>query len=105
MPLPDRIKNKPILLPGLHFIYSAFWELTTCRQIGMVEGPIPWTAIYQYALAHGIHDSDEIDRLSALVKHMDMRYLTHVRKKNKGATKDPKVQRIGGNDDPVMHMR
>lgn len=101
MPLPDKIKNKPELLPGLQFIYSAFWELTTCREIGMVEGPIPWTAIYQYALAHGIRDPDEIDRLSALVKRMDIRYLSHVRDKSKSKS-DPKVQRV---PDGGMNMR
>lgn len=75
----------------------------------MVEGPIPWTAIHQYAAAHGVHHPDEVDRLSALVKRMDMVYLSHVQQKVKSKTgpslKDlssAKVQRV---DDGAMHMR
>lgn len=73
----------------------------------MVEGPIPWTAIHQYSVAHGVYDPDEVDRLSALVKRMDIAYLTHVRKKSKsaakiGADKDTPVQRI---NEGGMSMR
>jgi hypothetical protein len=91
MPIPDKIKNKPLLLTGLQFFYNAFWELTTCRALGMAEGPIPWTAIYQYAAAHGIRDSDEIDYLSAVVKRMDIAYLDYRHKKGKTGTNEKKI--------------
>ena len=83
MPLPDKIKNRPRLSPGLDFYYSAFWELMTCRPIGMMEGPIPWTAIHQYAVAHGVYDPDEIDRMSAVIKRMDIAYMEHRHKDTK----------------------
>lgn len=35
---------------------SAFFELSTNRQIGMDVGPIPQQAIYDYADRHGLGD-------------------------------------------------
>lgn len=55
IPLPDKIANAPELLPGLEMYLTAFNRLSTCRQIGMGLGPIPWTSIGVYA------DQEELD--------------------------------------------
>lgn len=54
LPVPDMIRNAPELLPGLDLYFVAFLELSTCRPATMAGvGPIPWTAIDQYAVAGG----------------------------------------------------
>jgi len=47
--LPKAIANAPVLLTGLELWFVAFNELSSCRQIGMSMGPIPWTAMSEYA--------------------------------------------------------
>ena len=74
MPLPDKIKNKPLLRVGLDFYWRAFWELSTDRHIGMAEGPIPWTAMNHWALRNGVV-GEEFDRFVLLIKAMDVAYL------------------------------
>lgn len=77
--IPDIIKNKPQLLPGLDIYYKAFWELSTCRSIGMMEGPIWWIAIRDYADEMEFTGIDRI-RFFFLIKQMDSEY-TSVRAK------------------------
>lgn len=73
--LPQKILNQPELLPGLQFYFSAFLELSTCRY----DGPIPWTAIVQYAEMHGVED-DHMDDFRYYMREMDAAYLKHQRK-------------------------
>jgi len=51
-PLPKKIANAPDLLIGSEFYYSAFNSLNTCRPVSMGIGPIPWTAINDYAIRY-----------------------------------------------------
>ena len=81
MPLPPKIANKPILAIGLDFMYKAFRELSTDRDIGMAEGPIRWSSMDSYAARHGIVDFDYVVLLMQLV---DVEYLTERSKKSKG---------------------
>jgi hypothetical protein len=74
MPLPPTMQNKPELLAGLEFYWRAFWELSTDRDIGMAEGPIPWTAMNQYAARYDVQ-GDEFDRFVLLIKAMDSVYI------------------------------
>lgn len=81
MPLPDRIASAPILLPGLEMYLTAFNRLSTCRQIGMGVGPIPWTAIGVYA------DQEELDEehrsdLYYFVERLDCEFLSWSAKKS-----------------------
>ena len=55
---------------GLEWLWAAFYDLTSCRSIGMEAGPIPWTAIQHYAEAHRL-DEEETYTLHAVVRHMD----------------------------------
>lgn len=80
LPLPDKIKNAPILLPGLQFYYQAFLDLSTCRPLGMPEGPIPWSAINIYAERQDLTD-DDYERFFTLLRAMDAAYLDYRDKK------------------------
>lgn len=80
MKAPDWIENKPDLLIGLEFYWKAFWELSTCRQFGYGEGPIPWLAMMQYARQYEII-GEEFDRFVLVLKFMDTEYLKFRHKK------------------------
>lgn len=102
MPIPDKIKNAPELLPGLDLYFVAFMELSTCRTVGMGEGPIPWTAMRDYAIDHlGVEEGIEFDRFVSLIRGMDIAYLEYQDKKrdsdakaNKGRS-DSRVPKKG----------
>lgn len=80
LPLPDKIQNAPELRPGLELYLRAYYELDSCRAIGMGEGPIPWTALDQWAGRLGL-DEEERGDLFYLVRRLDNAYLEHVSKK------------------------
>lgn len=91
MPLPDFIQSKPNLRLGLEFYWKAFWELSTCRAVGMGEGPIPWDALHSYGLRYLI-TGDEFDRFVTMIKALDVEYLTYrhkVSKRNQRKGKKP----------------
>jgi hypothetical protein len=78
-PPPDWYINAPELVEGDEIYLSAFWDLSTTRIMGDVIGPIPWTAINQYA------DVQEFDRQLKLhfiqvIRQMDCEYLEWQRK-------------------------
>jgi hypothetical protein len=75
MPLPDFIKNEPELLPGLDVFLNSFWDLSTCRQMGMGLGPIPWTSIENYANILGGDESFRED-FHKYIRRMDGEYLS-----------------------------
>lgn len=82
-PLPEALQNAPELLPGLDLYYDAFFALNSCR--GGMGGPIPWTAIREYAsyLAMG---EDEFDRLVLLIREMESERDAFLKEKeNKGS--------------------
>jgi hypothetical protein len=52
----------------------AFLDLSTCRQLGMEVGPIPWTAIHDYADRKYL-SSDEREELEYVIRYVDTVYL------------------------------
>lgn len=79
MPLPEAIENKPVLLDGLYFYMEAFQTLSSCRNIGQgVIGPIPWSALSQYADRHNIKDEESFLLLEIYLQKMDAMYVKHV---------------------------
>lgn len=82
LPVPDRIKNKPTIKWGNEFYWKAYMDLTTERRIGMVEGPIPWHSVVEYARTYEL-DFFEFDDLWEVIKQMDCEYLKHRDKKLK----------------------
>jgi hypothetical protein len=71
---PEFILNAPILGSGLSIYYEAFTELSTCRYVGNVPGPIPWLAVDRFAIRHGYED-EEFSRLVRLMRAMDDAFL------------------------------
>lgn len=83
---PEFIANAPVLLPGLELYYDAFQELSTCRPyIGLegLPGPIPWTAIDRYGLAHGFEE-EGLKYLVRMIRALDDEFLVYMRKANSG---------------------
>lgn len=74
LPLPDRIQNAPDLELGLELYLGAFYDLDSCRTIGWGEGPIPWTAVEQYAQLNEIEGEQRAD-LHYHVRQLDTAYL------------------------------
>lgn len=73
----------PELSIGDSFYLQSFRDLNTCRQIGMSLGPIPWTAMIQYADRFGL-DEDLIDDFIYIMRIMDEAYIEHSNKKKDG---------------------
>lgn len=88
-PIPDKIKNAPELHFGLELYWGAFFDLNTCRQVGMGIAPIPWTSILEYAMVHEL-DSEATDDLFYFVRTMDHAYIEHHSKQTKKEKKDGK---------------
>jgi hypothetical protein len=82
LPIPSRILNAPKLRAGMSFYYIAFNDLSTCRAVGMSPGPIPWTAVREYASQYDL-DEVEFETLVIVINHMDVVFLDHVNKKKK----------------------
>lgn len=74
--LPPTIENKPQVLLGLELYWKAFVDLSADRDIGMAEGPIPWSAVHLWAERHEIY-GDEFERLWHIIHEMDATYMEH----------------------------
>lgn len=67
---------------GLELYWTAFHELNSCRSFGMGLGPIPHTAILDYAQAYGFSE-DQFDTLVFHVRAMDRAYLDYNQREQK----------------------
>jgi hypothetical protein len=92
-PIPKRIQEAPVLMPGLEFYYETFWTLSTTRYVGMGESFIPWTAVNDFSLRYALTE-DELDVLWNLLRKMDGTYLAFRNKKTEMGGK------IGEKDKP-----
>jgi hypothetical protein len=81
--------NRPELQPYLLEAFHCFVATSTEKQIGMAVGPIPYSAIVNWARMAGITDPDEIDDLAAVVWHADMMVSEHSRNKAKAKPLGP----------------
>lgn len=82
MPLPDFIKNQPELMFGLDIFVQAFWDLSTCRQMGMGLGPIPWISIQEYCIM--LQCSEDFTKdLHYHIRRIDQAYLNWASESNK----------------------
>lgn len=82
LPLPTKIRDAPVLQPGLELYLRAFHELDASRSFGMGEGPIPWGAIEQWCVAVGMTE-EEAEDVHYLVRQLDNAYLRHKAEKAK----------------------
>ena len=71
------MESWPEIGHGLQFYRQAFHDLHTARPQGMGGGgPIPWTAINEWALRHGV-DGDDFDDLVMMVRAQDGTWLEY----------------------------
>ncbi len=81
-PLPPSIQNAPELGLGLELYYGAFCDLDSCRSFGWGTGPIPWTAVRQWADTYDIY-GEQFDDLVYFIRAMDAAYLGYCKAKEK----------------------
>lgn len=92
--LPPPGGEPPELLPGLDWFVAAFHELSTCRSVGMGEGPIPWTAVQKYCEAMGLRGPGA-HAMHHHIRAMDREYL-EIRAKQEEARRKRREANRGG---------
>jgi hypothetical protein len=70
----NALASRPELFEHLEWIWQAFWDLSSDRQIGFGQGPIMWISIDAYARRHRVKD-ERFDRLLSFLRRMDTDYL------------------------------
>lgn len=85
LPLPERIQNAAQIELGLELYYGAFFDLHTCRPLGMAEGAIRWMDIHDYCDRLGVSE-DQREDMHYHIRVMDNAYLEWRGKKVKEAT-------------------
>lgn len=65
---------------------SAFWSLSSCRQVGFSPGPIGWNHIRDYAEFVGL-DRENSYALEAVIRAMDNAYLEHLAERQEQETR------------------
>lgn len=81
--LPDWYMNEPPALPGDQFYLEAFDELSSCRQIGMSVGPIPYDKIVWYSREILGFDEDSTSVFKSIIRELDNVYLKWAADQNK----------------------
>ena len=84
---PDGFHDRPEIDPHLNWLWDAFWELSTERQLGMSVGPIPGSKIREYLRDEMELTGAEYDRARAIIRKADNAYLGMLRSK----TDEPKL--------------
>lgn len=78
------LEERPDLDIWQGIAWQCFQECGTCRAIGGAgPGPIPWSAVHQWAGAHSVTDPDDFDDLLYLVCELDAVWLRDVAAKMK----------------------
>ncbi len=94
-PVPSMIQNAPTLHDGLALYFNAFIELGSCRSIGFGVGPIPWTAMREYARWMRMDRQDAADFFWIMQK-MDEAYLKFQKEKSDQEAASKAKGRKGG---------
>lgn len=92
-PLPPKIENAPRLELHQALYYEAFLALHTCRG-GMGDGPIPWTAMNEYALTYKL-DDEQRETLFYHVRALDQAWMEwqSEKRKRESPPKPPRTSR------------
>lgn len=76
--VPPQFEDPPTALEGQDFFLKIWYELNSCRQLGMgAPGSIPWTAINDWCHINRI-DDDQREDVFYMVRALDNAYLQHV---------------------------
>ncbi|NJK89269.1 MAG: hypothetical protein HC923_07585 [Myxococcales bacterium] len=75
-----------------------FWRLSTCRGIGFgALGPIPWTAVDQYASVYGFSEDEvDYDDFVFIVGALDEEFLKISREQSEASARRGKMASAGG---------
>ena len=75
--LPAGFRTRPTLADDAQtLLHEGFWELSTDRQAGFAEGPIPWSSIARFADREGLAGLDFAD-FRHIIRALDRAYLLH----------------------------
>jgi|GEM_PF-1105785 len=78
---PTEFYDRPEVEPHLTWLWNAFWELGTERQLGMSIGPIPISKIREYLRDElELHDA-EYDHAKAIIRKADDAYVGMVNRR------------------------
>ena len=72
---PAEFHDRPEIEPHLIWLWNAFWELSTERQLGMSVGPIPGSKIREYLRDEMELDGVDYDRARAILRKADDAYV------------------------------
>jgi len=72
---PEAFYDRPEIEPHLVWLWAAFWELGTERQLGMSVGPIPGSRIREYLRDEMELSGPEYDRARAIIRKADDAYV------------------------------
>jgi hypothetical protein len=72
--VPVEFYDRPEIEPHLAWLWNAFWELGTERQLGMAVGPIPVSKIKEYLRDEMELTGAEYDRARAIIRKVDDAY-------------------------------
>lgn len=94
---PAEFWDRPEIEPHLAWLWNAFWELSTERQLGMTIGPIPVSKIREY-----LHDELELhgaeyDRARAIIRKADDAYVGMLNRRNDDG---PEMADVAKTSDP-----
>lgn len=93
LPLPESIANAPQLHLGLELYFDAFFDLSTCRTVGLAgAGPIPWSSIRDYAVTFELSE-EQMEDLFYYVRVMDNAFMAYHRPKKGGEGISPRRTR------------
>jgi len=73
-PLPDWMTEEVDRSEIAEWMLAAFFHLSTCRSYGMGYGPIPWTAIRDFAVDRQL-DEEAWRLFEYWIRQMDAAYL------------------------------
>lgn len=74
----NTLNGKVALTEGEAWYLRQFWDLSTCRAVGMSVGRIPWTAIYMKARHDLKLGPVALDAFVFVIREMDDEYMRFV---------------------------
>ena len=89
MPIPEPLRDPPIIPEGLEIFWVAYCEISTDRPMGFGAAPIPWSSTQRWGEVHAL-DTVQMDLLHTHLRAMDSGFLAYYEEKEK-KKKDSKL--------------
>lgn len=83
-PLPEWFLREPIPRESTRSYLTAFWELSTERQVGQVLGPIPESRVREHGIRVGLQGGS-MELFRSVIRALDGAYLEHATRRRKAA--------------------